>query len=40
MGSIANGDCADYPSYRESVGFLRGLMAAREMAEEVNKELE
>jgi|KBSMisStandDraft_5_1062788.scaffolds.fasta_scaffold1120098_2 hypothetical protein len=39
-GSIASGQCADYAAYRENVGFIKGLMDALALADEIEKEYE
>jgi len=37
---IAAGQCADYAAYRENVGFIKGLMDALALADEIEKEYE
>lgn len=39
-GSIATGVCTDYPQYREKVGYINGLKASLELADDVEKENE
>lgn len=39
-GSMASGACTDYPSYRESVGYIKGLIDALNLADEIEKEYE
>lgn len=39
-GSMASGACQDYASYRESVGYIKGLVDALNLADEIEKEYE
>lgn len=39
-GSMASGACPDYPSYRENVGYIKGLIDALNLADEIEKEYE
>lgn len=38
--SVASGACTDYPQYREKIGYINGLKAALELADDVEKEYE
>lgn len=38
--SLANGGASDYPNYRESVGYIRGLQDAVKLCEEIERESE
>ena len=40
VGSISAGQCTDYASYRENVGYIKGLMDALGLADEIEKEYE
>lgn len=35
---MASGACSDYPAYRENVGYIKGLIATLEIADEVDRE--
>jgi len=39
-GDIAAGQCTDYAAYRENVGYIKGLMDALALADEIEKEYE
>lgn len=38
--SIARGQAADYPAYRENVGWLQGMRDALALADDLEKELD
>ena len=38
--SMAAGQCTDYASYRENVGYIKGLMDALGLADDIEKEYE
>ena len=35
---VANGACTDYPQYKENVGYIRGLLDAIKLADDVEIE--
>ena len=38
IGQVANGTCSDYPQYKENVGYIRGLLDAIKLADDVEVE--
>lgn len=36
--SLASGEASDYPAYRESVGYIRGLREALNLCDEIEGE--